>query len=67
MEAIGSLVVGLVCSFYGTYCILNEGTHHRGRGWLTREEAPKGYLFAVIIYLVLGISSMIYFFFLNIR
>ena len=67
MRAFGSLIVALICLAYGIYCIRNGGTHHRGKGWLTREEAPKGFLFAMTIYFVLGLSSLLYFVYLNIK
>ena len=67
MEAFGSLVVGLFSLAYAAYCMLNGGTHHRGKGWLAREEAPRGFLFLIVLYLVLGLSSLTYFLFSNIR
>ena len=67
MQAIGSLVVGIICLTYAAYCMLNSGTHHRGRGWTSREESPKAFLFSLAIYFVIGLSSIIYFAFLNFR
>ncbi len=65
MQAIGSLVAAVLCLAYGAYCVVNGGTHQQGKGWASREESPKGFIFAMAIYFILGISSLIYFIYLN--
>ena len=65
MQAIGSLVAAVLCLAYGAYCVVNDGTHQQGKGWASREESPKGFIFAMAIYFILGISSLIYFIYLN--
>ena len=60
-----SLVAAVLCLAYGAYCVVNNGTHQQGKGWTSREESPKGFIFAMAIYFILGISSLIYFIYFN--
>ena len=53
-----NLVIGLVCLGYAYYCFLNGGTHARGKGWVTREEGPKTFLFSMILFALIGLSSL---------
>ena len=41
MRFLGSLFIGLCFLIYALYCHQNGGSHHKGRGWVTKEEAPK--------------------------
>ena len=65
MQAIGSLVAAVLCLAYGAYCMVKGGTHHQGKGWASKEQSAKGFIIAMAIYFVLGISSLIYFIYLN--
>ena len=65
MKAIGSLIMAIACISYGIYCIINGGTHDRGKGWFTKEEGPKAYIFAMALYFLIGISSLIYYIYVN--
>jgi hypothetical protein len=56
-----NLVIGLFCLGYANYCFLNGGTHARGKGWVTREEGPKTFLFSMILYTLIGLSSLGFF------
>jgi len=67
MEAVSNLVVGSICLAYGAYCMLKGGTHFRGRGWLTKEEGPRGFIFSMALYFLIGLISLIYFLYLNFR
>jgi hypothetical protein len=67
MKEIGSLAIGIFFISYGAYCMLNSGTHHRRRGWISREESPKAFLFSLAIYFILGLSSIVSFVFVNFR
>jgi hypothetical protein len=64
-QAIGSLVMAIACISYGIYCVINGGTHHRSVGWSSKEERPKGYMLAMALYFLIGISSVIYYIYLN--
>ncbi|MDC0557282.1 hypothetical protein OAO34_05805 [Candidatus Poseidoniaceae archaeon] len=39
---------------YVGYCWVNQGCHHKGKGWRTREESPKGFWFTIVLWLVLS-------------
>ena len=39
---------------YAGYCWVNQGCHHKGKGWKTREESPKGFWFMIVLLLVLS-------------
>ena len=41
MKFLGTLFLGLCFLIYALYCHQNGGSHHKGRGWVTKEEAPK--------------------------
>ena len=64
-QAIGSLVMAVAFISYGIYCLINGGTHHRDVGWASKEDRPKGFMFAMALYFLIGISSIIYYIYLN--
>ena len=37
---ITSVVASLILLYVG-YCWVNQGVHAKGKGWVTRESAPK--------------------------
>ena len=43
---------------YVGYCWVHQGFHHKGKGWKTREEYPKGFWFTIVLLLVLSILSI---------
>ena len=53
------VVIGVAMLIYVGYCISNGGTHVRGKGWVTKEEAPKSYLANQIIWALFGLSVII--------
>lgn len=61
---VGNLVRLVLCLGYGLYCFVNKGFHAEyGKGWKTKEEAPKGYYFVlglVIFFGVIQIESIVY-------
>ena len=62
------LIFGTVCLAYLVYCLREGRTHAKGRGgWVTKEESPKGFMFAMILYFVLGVSSLGYNIFMYLR
>lgn len=54
------LIINLVFSslilLYAGYCWVNQGVHAKGKGWVTREFAPKTFWFCMILYLVMAIG-----------
>ncbi len=51
--------VGLVLLIYVGFCFAKGGTHVKGKGWMTKEEAPKTYIFSQVLYIILA-NSMIF-------
>tara|TARA_B100001996_G_scaffold382657_1_gene375111 strand:- start:755 stop:991 length:237 start_codon:yes stop_codon:yes gene_type:complete len=47
--SIGNLFAFVFCLGYAIYMFLRKGIHVKGRGWKTKDEAPKLY------YIVLGV------------
>jgi len=43
---------------YVGYCWVHQGCYQRGKGWKTREESPKMFLFTIIILLLLSIATI---------
>jgi hypothetical protein len=67
MQALGSLVTAIICLAYAAYCMLKGGTHLRGKGWVSREQSPKVFLFSMAIYSILGLLSIISFVYINLN
>jgi hypothetical protein len=44
---------------YVGYCWVHQGCHHKGKGWKTREESPKGFWFTIVLLLVLSILTIV--------
>lgn len=57
-ESIYWPIVGLILLAYAAYCWQNEGTHVKGKGWVSKEEAPKSYLFNQMVYFWLGLTMV---------
>ena len=49
-------IAGVAMLIYAGYCISKGGTHVRGKGWMTKEEAPKSYIVNQVLYMILGFS-----------
>tara|TARA_B000000565_G_C23575060_1_gene296917 strand:- start:161 stop:373 length:213 start_codon:yes stop_codon:yes gene_type:complete len=64
-KAIGSLIVAVAFIAYAIYCVIKGGTHHRDVGWATKEERPKSFIFSVGLYFLIGVVSIIYYFYQN--
>jgi hypothetical protein len=47
----------LMLTYIG-YCWVHQGCHHKGKGWKTREESPKGFWFTIVLLLVLSIVTI---------
>ncbi len=50
-----SPLFGFIMLGYVGYCFSKEGTHSRGKGWLSKEEAPKTFIANQLIYTILSI------------
>ena len=56
---VGNLFGLVLCLGYALYCFVNKGFHAKGKGWNTKEEAPKGYYFTMGLMIFLGIIQII--------
>lgn len=62
-STVGNLFGLVLCLGYGLYCFVNRGFHAKGKGWKTKEEAPKSYYFIlgmIIFFCVIQIGSIVY-------
>ena len=57
--------IGLMA--YAGYCWVTQSVHVRGMGWKTREEAPKAFYFTILLILIIGVYSIVSFFFYQVR
>ena len=46
---------GFVMLGYVGYCFSKEGTHSRGYGWRTKEEAPKTFIINQTLYIIFSV------------
>ena len=46
---------GFIMLGYVGYCFSKEGTHSRGYGWRTKEEAPKTFITNQTLYIIFSI------------
>ena len=53
LGSIGNLFGFVFCLGYGIYLFLKKGLYVKGRGWKTKDEAPKSY------YITLGVMVLI--------
>ncbi len=52
---ITSVFASLMLLYVG-YCWVHQGVHAKGKGWVTREFAPKTFWFCMILYTFMGIG-----------
>ena len=56
--SIGNLFGFIFCLGYAIYLFLKKGLHVKGKGWKTKDEAPKSYYFTLGILIVISIFSL---------
>ena len=57
-QLLPSVILGLGMLVYVGYCASNGGTHVRGKGWVSKLEAPKTYVTTQVIWVLFGLSLM---------
>ena len=57
---IPSLIIPILFLGYATFIFVKGGVHIRGKGWKTKDEAPKTYYFMIILMVLLGIAGIIF-------
>ena len=58
IQALIHIPIAIAMLMYAMYCFINQGTHHRGKGWKTVEEAPKSFYFTVGFYVIMGLGIL---------
>jgi hypothetical protein len=58
LGSIGNLLGLVFCLGYAIYTFLRKGVHVKGKGWKTKDEAPKSYYFTLGILIVISIFSL---------
>ena len=56
---IPSLIVPILFLAYATFIFVKGGVHVRGKGWKTKDEAPKTYYFMIIFMGILGVAGIV--------
>tara|TARA_B100001029_G_C14944321_1_gene385019 strand:- start:303 stop:524 length:222 start_codon:yes stop_codon:yes gene_type:complete len=55
---IPSLIVPILFLVYATFIFVKGGVHVRGKGWKTKDEAPKTYYFMIVFMGILGVAGI---------
>jgi len=59
----GNIVAFAFCMGYAIYIFLRKRVHVKGKGWKTKDEAPKSYYFsigAMILVSMLSLGAIIF-------
>ena len=59
MYQILSPLFGFIMLAYVGYCFAKEGTHSRGYGWQTKEEAPKTFIINQTLYTIFAVILLV--------
>lgn len=51
------VISGLLFAYAG-YCWVTQKVHVKGKGWKTKDEAPKSFYFTVIILVLIGLGQL---------
>jgi hypothetical protein len=52
------LIVTVLLFAYAGYCWVTQKVHVKGKGWKTKDEAPKSFYFTVIILVLIGLGQL---------
>ena len=55
---IPSLIIPILFLGYATFIFVKGGVHIRGKGWKTKDEAPKTYYFMIVFMGLLGVAGI---------
>jgi len=58
LGSIGNLLGLVFCLGYAIYTFLRKGVHVKGKGWKTKDEAPKSYYFTLGIMIFISLFSL---------
>ena len=57
--SIGILFAFVFCLGYAIYTFLKKGVHVKGRGWKTKDEAPKSYYITLAVMVLIALFSFV--------
>lgn len=57
--SIGNLFGFVFCLGYAIYTFLKKGVHVKGRGWKTKDEAPKSYYITLGVMVLIALFSLV--------
>ena len=52
------IIISVLLFAYAGYCWVTQKVHVRGKGWKTKDEAPKSFYFTVIILVLIGLGQL---------
>lgn len=58
VSVIPSVVISIMVFTYVGYCWVRQRVHVRGKGWRTKEEAPRAFYLTIILLIVLGVGNL---------
>ena len=53
------IVISVLLFAYAGYCWITQKVHVRGKGWKTKDEAPKTFYLTVIILVLIGLGQLV--------
>ena len=59
LGSIGNLIAFIFCTGYAIYTFLRKGVHVKGKGWKTKDEAPKSYYITLGVMVFIALFSII--------
>ena len=51
------IIISVLLFAYAGYCWVTQKVH-QGKGWKTKDEAPKSFYFTVIILVLIGLGQL---------
>ena len=54
-----NFTIAILILLYTGFCWVNQGVHAKGKGWVTREYAPKTFWFCIIFYVVIAVGLIV--------
>ena len=57
--SIGNLFAFVLCLGYAIYTFIRKGVHVKGKGWKTKDEAPKSYYITLGVMVFIALFSII--------
>lgn len=52
------IIISVLLFAYAGYCWVTQKVHLKGKGWKTKDEAPKSFYFTVIILVLIGLGQL---------